>query len=142
MKWLLLLYLAFFCAIGSAQTVKKKKSIGGTKYVFIVVGVSEPVYDPELTDKMNMISTSGIHKSYYKSNIVHYSSDIMTISNFNEEKKYRLIDKARSDVYDEYVRYSTTPTMDPEQTKKSIVSVNAYAYNTYKEASIARSGGE
>ncbi len=139
MKWLLLFYLAFFCTIGSAQTGQKKKSTGGTKYVFIMVGVSEPEYDAELTKQMNMMSSSGTYKNYYKSNVVHYSSEIMTISNFNEEKKYRLIDKVRSEVYDEYVRYST-PTMDAEQTKKSIVSANAFVYNTYKEASMARSG--
>ena len=138
------LILLLSCTLVIAQTAPKKKTTttsksGGTKYVFVVVGVNQPEFDAEFTDKMNSINNYTTFKRYYKPNIIYYTSEIITLSNFSEERKYRLIDKIRTQAYDEYVKFYNS-AMTSEEARRSIVSTKANVFNSYKEASLARSG--
>ena len=138
MKKLLLLAVLFFLISHKngntpaiAQTIPGIKFGAITKYIFVVVRVNDPVYDDAMTSAIN----DGKH--YYKPKYSSYTSGIITISPFNEEKRYRIIDRVRQEVYDKEVGSFFT-TLDFEERRPSIVSADSYLFSSYKEASIAR----
>jgi len=60
-----------------------------------------------------------------------YVSDILTISNYTEEKEYRIKDKYRNEIVADKLPYLGEGA--------KIGSVEIYIYKSYKDASIARS---
>lgn len=113
----------------SSPPIHKKSSTKAhtTKYVYVEVTTIEPevVTDRNLPDF-----------GEYSPSMKIYVSDIVTITNYTEDEKYKLTDFITDNKKKEF---TTRNTGVGQERVCSVLSSSAHVYSTYKEASIARS---
>jgi hypothetical protein len=107
-----------------------KNTYGGTRYVYAKTITNEPVLDSyESPSPSPGVITPSIH-SYYKPQMHTYLSNIVTMTNYSEEKEYRFKDECGDNMKQKLYLNNEHAT---------VVSVTVYAFKTYKEASVSRS---
>lgn len=107
-----------------------KGKYGGTRYVYAKTVTNEPTLDSyESPSPSPGVITPAVH-TYYKPQMHTYLSNIVTITNYSEEKEYRFKDECSDNMKQKLYLSNEHAT---------VVSVTVYAFKTYKEASVSRS---
>lgn len=136
--------------------IQENKPIIETKYVFIRIKTNEPELEEiEIggSDKNERFTFNGVDfpiehiepRKFAKSQYYTYTSDIYEIVNFTEDKKYQAIDQYAKSVRRQLsivdMNFSSKYNgAQPSQynAEATIVSKEAYVFNSYREASIAK----
>lgn len=109
------------------KTIEEKN----IKYVFVLFEVEKREFDVEKMRRQNdeeLRTMSQIPDKGYSNNIYNVVTKVMEMDKFNDEIKYMLMDDAQAKI-----KYSLGPEFTGVKSRKCFV------YDSYKDASIARS---
>lgn len=147
----------FIDSLTSKEPPNKKTNSSKTVYAFVHLVIEtpylaiDPNYDASMFQGYDNSLREFEHLSKYqvKYEVSDVTSSIEKISDFNDEKKYKYIDKVKSETHYNYFYISDvnfegdvlskTGKMDAfSEYKTKLKSIKCKTFNTYKEASLAR----
>jgi len=135
----------------TGQPIKNKPTLHGetaalskTKYLFVVIVTNEPIVKTRIkqpartfTDEVLGVSPLFEEEKYLVDQHYKYKSEVFKIDHYNEDKKFIEIDKYEYKIKRQLMYSNVDPSYG--QIENTILSRQAYVFDTYKEASIVRS---
>lgn len=124
-----------------------------TKYIFVVIRTNEPeIKEIELPQASSSFNTGYSraplteYEKYTVPKFYTYKSDVIEIPNYNEDKKYREMDKFEKSVRRSLEQVNFNLRLENERgrgkpaigAEASIISKKAYVYDSYRAASEQR----